>query len=128
MSPALDALLQKQDLTLKAQERCQKLRESLESYLSTLNVEHINTSQLGKIVDDYDTTAGKLDLRGLELEKQLQDIEEEVEEERVKLTESNLNEKLNLRVAIGLFVSSEGEVEIALIYGTMTWSTSIKYP
>ena len=118
-SLALDALMHKKDLALKAQERCQKSRASLKSYLDSLRVQHISMSQLGQSVDDYDATAEKLDLRALDLQKQLKDIDKEAAVERAKLTESNFNEKLSLRAAIGLFVESGDEVEMALIYGEL---------
>ena len=51
---------------------------------------------------DYEKAAEELDSRGLDLD------------------ESDHDEKLNHRVSIGLFVESEGEVEIALIYGGLS--------
>lgn len=66
---------------------------------------------------DYDKAAEELDIRGLELEGQLKDVEKQIETQREELTKSTFNEKLNRRVAIGIFAASEGEVEIVLIYG-----------
>lgn len=67
---------------------------------------------------DYDETAEELDLKGLKLKAQLKNIGNEIEVKQKKLTGStSFNEKLNRRVAIGLFATSEAEVEIVLIYG-----------
>ena len=66
---------------------------------------------------DYEKAAEELDIRGLELDEQLQDVDKEIEFERENLTRSSYNEKLNRRASIGLFTDSEGEVEIALKYG-----------
>jgi hypothetical protein len=116
-SPALEALLHKKDRKVKALERCKKSLVSLESYLSTLNVQYIAMSELRSVMADYDKAAEELDIRGLELKKELKDVEHEIEMARGRLTEGTFNDKLNRRAAIGLFATSEGDVEIVLIYG-----------
>jgi hypothetical protein len=116
-SPVLKALQAKKQRTFKALQRCKKAIQSIEAYLDTLNVQHIDMAKLGQVVADYDGTAEQLDERLLELEQQLNDIEEEMEAESAKLRGTTANEKLNLRAAIGVFAESGGEVEIALIYG-----------
>ncbi|KAF9465725.1 hypothetical protein BDZ94DRAFT_1320026 [Collybia nuda] len=115
-SPNLKALQGKKQRTLKALQRCKKSIQSVETYLATLNVQHIDMAKLGQVVIDYETTAEQLDERLLELEQKLNDIEEEITAEKAKLSGVTVNEKLGLRAAIGVFAESEGEVEIALIY------------
>lgn len=118
-SPALKALQAKKQRTSKALQRCLKSIQSVEAYLGTLSVQHIDMAKIGQVVADYDVTAGQLDEQLLELEQQLSDIGEEIDAERAKLQRTTVNEKLNLRAAIGVFAESEGEVEIALIYGML---------
>lgn len=116
-SPTLKILQAKKDRTLKALQRCKKSIESVEAYLATLNIQHIETAKLSQVVADYDATAEQLDERTLELEQKLSDIEEEIDAERVKLRGTTVDKKLNLRATIGVFADSAGEVEIVLIYG-----------
>jgi len=124
MSLALEALLHKKDRIVKALERCKTSLLSLESYLKTLSVQHVTMSELGSVVNDYDKTAETLDSRLLGLERELKDAEKEIKKERAKLADSTVNEKLNRRVAVGLFAASEDEVTIALIYGAFEDSDS----
>ncbi|KAF5369113.1 hypothetical protein D9615_010435 [Tricholomella constricta] len=123
-SAALSSLVSKRERTLKALERCKKAVASLESYLATMHVQHIDTTQLGKVVKEYDATAEELDNRMLELEGQLAGMDKEVEEEKSKLAGPKRNDKLNIRAVIGVFADVEGEVEIALIYAVhgATWN------
>lgn len=102
---------------MKALQRCKKSIESVEAYLATLNVQHIDMAKLSQVVVDYDATAEQLDERTLELEQKLSDIEEEVDAEPAKLRGTTVDKKLNLRATIGVFADSAGEVEIVLIYG-----------
>lgn len=117
-SPALEALLHKKDIAVKALARCKKSLASIESYLTTLNVQHIAMSELRAVMADYDKSAEELDERGLELEHRLEGFDKEIETERGVLTRDTFNDKLNRKAAIGIFAPSEGEVEIALNYGT----------
>ncbi|KAF5374163.1 hypothetical protein D9615_008847 [Tricholomella constricta] len=123
-SAALSTLLSKRERTLKALERCKKSMASLNSYLATLHVQHIDTAQLGKVVKEYDAAAEELDDRMLELEGQLKGMDKEVEEEKAKLAGPKRNDKLNIRAVVGVFADVEGEVEIALIYAVhgATWN------
>lgn len=113
-STALKVLNARKDRTLKALQRCQKSIQSVEGYLATLNVQHIEMAKLSQVVADYDTTAEQLDERSLELEQKLRDIEEEISLEQAKTT---VDKKLNLRATIGVFAESAGSVELVLLYG-----------
>jgi hypothetical protein len=118
--PNLKALQAKKQRMLKALQRCKKSMQSIEAYLDTVNIQHIDMVKLGQVVADYDLKAEKPDERSLELEQQLSDIEEEMNAELVKLQGATVNEELNLRAAIGVFAEAGGEVEIALIYGAVS--------
>ncbi|KAF9465723.1 hypothetical protein BDZ94DRAFT_299259 [Collybia nuda] len=115
-SPALKALQSKKQRTQKALRRCKKSIGSVEAYLTTLHVQHIDMAKLGQVMTDYNATAEQLDERLLELEQELNDIEEEIVVECAELQGTAIDKKLNLRAAIGVFAESAGEVEIVLIY------------
>ena len=59
-----------------------KSLESVESYLGTLNVQHIAMSGLRAVITDYEKTAEELDVRALELEAQLKSINGGIELEQ----------------------------------------------
>jgi peptidoglycan hydrolase CwlO-like protein len=114
----LDSLLAKKEWNQKALERSKKSIASLEAYLSSLNVQHVDVTELGKVMDNYDAVGQKLDEKVTKLEKTLKAIEADIKTERDKLREHSENAKLKKRAAIGVFAELEGEVEIVLIYGT----------
>ncbi|KAF9465724.1 hypothetical protein BDZ94DRAFT_1214090 [Collybia nuda] len=115
-SPTLKALQIKKKRNLMAIERCKKSIKAIEEYLNTLSVQHIDMAKLGQVVADYNTTTEQLDEQLMELEQKLSDVEGEIAAENTKLSGTNVNDKLGLRAAIGIFADSESEVEIALIY------------
>ncbi|CAA7266059.1 unnamed protein product [Cyclocybe aegerita] len=123
-SPTLKSLLSKKKQDEKALARVQKSLNSLETYLTSVKAEHLDVSKLQEVVRQYDTTAGQLDEKVTELEKQLKETDEAIAEERKKLAGPTGNEKLNLKATIGVFADIEGEVKIALIYAVScaTWS------
>jgi len=117
-SPLLVELLSKQKRVEKSLARTLKSLSSLETYLSSLKAEHLQVTKLQEVVEQYDSTAGDLDEKVTELEKELKETEEAIKEERKRLAGPTGNEKLNLKATIGVFADSEGEIKIALIYGT----------
>jgi len=124
-SPTLAALLLKKEKTQKALERCKKSISSLEAYLRTLNVERVDVSQIGNVMESYNIEGEKLDFRMLELEKELETIQGEINVEKRKLLGSVGNDELGLRAVIGVFAESEGQVEIVLIYGECLFSLEL---
>ena len=114
-SPTLTALLLKKEKTQKALERCKKSISSLEAYLRTLNVERVDVSQIGNVMESYNIEGEKLDFRVLQLEKELETIQGEINVEKRKL--KGFVGNVGLRAAISVFAESEGQVEIVLIYG-----------
>ena len=117
-STELKALELKRKQTEKALGRSRKAIASLETYLDSVNVQHVAVTALGEVVGSYESTCEKLDDQVTELEKQLVDLNSAVEAERKKLSGPTGNNKLNLKASIGVFADHQGEVEIALIYGT----------
>jgi septal ring factor EnvC (AmiA/AmiB activator) len=119
-SASIEALLSKKQRTEKALERCKKSSRSLEAYLSTLNAQHVDATALEKVIYNYEANGAVLDEKAMNLEKGLEDIDEQLENERKNLAGPRSNDKLHQRATIGVFAEAEGQVEMALIYGM--WS------
>jgi peptidoglycan hydrolase CwlO-like protein len=117
-SPTLTGLLAKQKQTEKALARANKSLDSLQTYLQSVNTGHVDVTKLHDIVRHYDETAEGLDDRVTKLEDELEELATAITAEQEKLSGPTGNQKLNLRASIGVFADSEGEVKIALIYGT----------
>lgn len=126
-SERLEELSFEKELTEKALARARKGMTSLEAYLSTLDVQHTDVTTLDLVIEHYDTSGGKLDRKILDLEKKIKRLEEEIKDERKRLTGAPRNVKLGVRAAIGVFAASEGEVAIALIYAVRAASWSAGY-
>lgn len=119
-SPTLTSLLAKQKQTEKALARAEKSLASLNTYLESVNTGHVDVSKLQDVVRHYDATAEELDEKVTKLEEELKELAIAITAEQEKLSGPTGNEKLDLRATIGVFADSEGEVKIALIYGTCT--------
>ncbi|KAJ7914298.1 hypothetical protein B0H13DRAFT_2462207 [Mycena leptocephala] len=117
-SPELTALLNKREKTANALARCQKSIASLEQYLSSLTAEHLDVSKLESVMDNYDSTGEKLDAKKSDLTEQLRKIDADFSFERDRIAVAHKNNKLRVKAAIGVFAQAEGDVEIALIYGS----------
>lgn len=106
-SDTLKELLDKQRRTYR-----QSLRTS-QCYLPRiLEIEHLRAS-----ASNYHKAVEELD-DGIEnLENVLAETNEARSIEKVKLSGPVGHPKLNLKVSIGLFADSEGEIKVALIYG-----------
>lgn len=116
-SEKLSSLQSEHTKTVKALARAQRALESLDTYLHSLDSQHVEVSKLQTIVESYDATAEKLDTKISELEQSKKRLEEEIEEEEKALEGPKGNVKLGLKSTIEVFANFEGEVEIALIYG-----------
>ncbi|KAF8636223.1 hypothetical protein AX17_003709 [Amanita inopinata Kibby_2008] len=136
-SPALDGLKSRKDHVSKALERCERMREALAKYLSTLHVEHVTVGELDKIVEGYDATEEKLDEKILDLQKQLSTIEEQILKEKDELGFSRCTAgffiqlfnqaTLGLRTSLSIFAEAEGEAELILKYAVTGASWSAFY-
>lgn len=116
-SAKLVDLQSKRDQLQKALGRAKKALESLENYLSTMNIQHVDSSNLTAVVDNYDSAAEKLDDRVLTLEKELKDTEDAIRaEQQVLLSPPEAHSLLKQRVSVGVFAGAGGEVELTLIY------------
>ncbi|KAF7318744.1 hypothetical protein HMN09_00386700 [Mycena chlorophos] len=122
-SPELVALLKKKEQTQNALTRCEKSIASLEQYLASLTVEHLDFSKIENVMDGYNTAGEKLDGRRSELTEQLKALDVEIESERKRVAVPHENDKLRVRAAIGVFAEQAGDIEIALIYAVphATW-------
>ncbi|KAJ7119768.1 hypothetical protein C8R44DRAFT_737530 [Mycena epipterygia] len=121
-SPELTELYDKREKTASALARCQKSIASLEKYLSSLTVEHLEASKLENVMENYDSTGEKLDARKYGLKEQLRIIDANIALERAQIAAPQENEKLQMKAAIGVFAEAAGNVEIALIYA-VPWAT-----
>jgi hypothetical protein len=110
--------LNKREKTANALARCQKSIASLEQYLSSLTAEHLDVSKLESVMDNYDSTGEKLDAKKSDLTEQLRKIDADFSFERDRIAVAHKNNKLRVKAAIGVFAQAEGDVEIALIYGS----------
>lgn len=116
-SPELAALLSRKEKTSSALARCQKSIASLEQYLASLTVQHLDVSKLESVMEAYDSTGEKLDAKQCELTEQLRLIDADIVLERARIAVPHENNELRVKAAIGVFAEAEGDVEIALIYG-----------
>lgn len=123
-SETLESLNLELTRTTKALARAGKALFSLETYLGSLDSQHLDVTKLTSIVQSYDSAAEKLDSKITELEGVKKRISKDIEEEKRSLAGPKANEKLRLKSTIGVFAEVEGEVEIALIYAASnaTWS------
>ncbi|CAK5270370.1 unnamed protein product [Mycena citricolor] len=116
-SPVLETLLATQALAETALARTERAIASLETYLGSVTVEHLDVSKLDSVIAAYDATGARLDARKAELGAQLLQLEGQVREERDRIAVPHENDQLRVRVAIGVFADAAGDVEIALVYG-----------
>ncbi|KAJ6519261.1 hypothetical protein C8R45DRAFT_1057782 [Mycena sanguinolenta] len=125
-SPKLSELLSQREKTTNALSRCEKALTSLEQYLGSLTVQHLEVSHLDKVLEQYDSTGGRLDAKKIELTEELRRLDSEISSERALIAVPHENSKLRMQAAIGVFAESEGAVEIALIYAVpyATWTAS----
>ncbi|KAJ7505898.1 hypothetical protein B0H11DRAFT_1976597 [Mycena galericulata] len=115
-SPKVVELLSKREKTANALTRCEKSLASLEQYLGSLTVQHLEVSKLENVLESYESTGARLDAKKLELLSELRLLDAEIAAERERLRVPNEENKLRTKAAIGVFAKEEGHVEIALIY------------
>jgi uncharacterized phage infection (PIP) family protein YhgE len=101
----------------KAFERCTESLSSLKAYLRTLNVQHLQISQLSEIMESYDAAAEQLDDKSLDLEEQISVMNAKIKVEQLKPAAPSENNNLKKSVGIDLSATVDGEIEITLMYG-----------
>ncbi|KAJ7100439.1 hypothetical protein C8R44DRAFT_716544 [Mycena epipterygia] len=123
-SPKLDELLKKREKTNNALTRCGKALASLEQYLGSLAVQHLEVSKLENVLENYESTGERLDAKKSELTDELQVLDAQIAVERSEIAVPQENNKLRTKAAIGVFAQAAGNVEIALIYAVpfATWT------
>ena len=82
-----------------------------------MNIGRLAASNLREVVNSYHTVAKELDHRNAELDNVLSETDEAISVEKERLSGHTGNDKLNIKVSIGIFADFEGEVDIVLIYG-----------
>jgi hypothetical protein len=126
-SPKLTELLNKREKTANALTRCDKALTSLEQYLGSLTVQHLEVSKLADVLDSYDSTGERLDAKKAALTEELRLIDTAVVGERAQLAVPHKDNRLRMKAAIGVFAQVAGNVEIALIYGGCLCSDWISF-
>ncbi|KAJ6553695.1 hypothetical protein DFH09DRAFT_1280758 [Mycena vulgaris] len=114
----LGELLVKREKTANALARCQKALASLEQYLGSLPVQHLEVSKLENMLESYEASGERLDAKKSELTQELRTVETAIAVERAQITAPHENDRLRTKAAIGVFAQVAGDVEIALIYDT----------
>ncbi|KAJ6555010.1 hypothetical protein DFH09DRAFT_1365962 [Mycena vulgaris] len=123
-SPKLVELLNKREKKAHALTRCEKALASLEQYLGSLSVQHLEVAKLADVLENYEATGERLDVKKSALTEELRGIDAEITVERAQIAVPHENDKLRMKAAIGVFAQAAGNVEIALIYAVpfATWT------
>jgi hypothetical protein len=91
--------------------------EGLETYLRSLEIEHLAPSNLHNVVNNYDMVAEEQDVRIADLKDELAETDEAISVEKARLSRPVGNPKLNLKVSTDLFTDFQGAVKLGLTYG-----------
>ncbi|KAJ7922929.1 hypothetical protein B0H13DRAFT_1980864, partial [Mycena leptocephala] len=123
-SPKLTELLSTRAKAANALTRCEKALTSLEQYLGSLTVQHLEVSRLDNVLEHYEATGARLDVKKAELTAELLRLDTEISLERTRIAVPHEDSKLRMQATIGVFAQAEGDVEIALIYAVpfATWT------
>ncbi|THU89057.1 hypothetical protein K435DRAFT_300756 [Dendrothele bispora CBS 962.96] len=114
-SAELDRLLDQKQRAEKALDRCKKSLKSLETLFSTMHIQHVDVSQLGDIMDSYETTAEKLDDKVTALEKEIKELDVKIKEQRAAAAPKNPKDT-GVCASIGIFAEQEGSIDLILVY------------
>ncbi|KAJ6459732.1 hypothetical protein C8R47DRAFT_1180717 [Mycena vitilis] len=112
----LEELANTRKTTANALARCEEALASVKQYLGSITVQNLAVAQLDSVLEQYESTAARLDARKVELTRELQRIDAATATEQAQLTVPPEHNKLRNRAAIGVFARNAGDVEIALIY------------
>ncbi|KAJ7037477.1 hypothetical protein C8F04DRAFT_952804 [Mycena alexandri] len=123
-SPKLVELLSAREKKSNALVRCEKALASVEQYLGSLTLQHLDVSKLDTVLQHYEATGARLDAQKSELTEELRRMDGEVATEHAAIAVPHENNKLRVKAAIGVFAETAGDVEIALIYAVpyATWT------
>jgi chromosome segregation ATPase len=116
-SPKLEELLSTREDKADALARCEQALSSLRQYLGSLTVQNLAVAQLESVLEQYEATGARLDVRKKGLTRELQRIDADIAAERALVAIPPEHNKLRNKAVIGVFAQTPGNVEIALIYG-----------
>ena len=122
-SPLLEGLLHKKALTEKALTRTNQSISALEKYIEKVGSASVKSSELGALVQDYESSMAQLDEKVMELEKELKDLNKKINAERENVAPKSVFD-LGYRVSVAVVSEKEVEVDLVLIYGAC--STHVK--
>lgn len=101
----------------KALDRYNNSIGSLETFLGSMHVEHINASNLDSVVDAYNKTGERLDDQVATLEEEIEKLDSEILLERHHLSGPTIDDKLRIQASIGVFAGVAGKAHLVLVYG-----------
>lgn len=124
-SAKLKDLLRQKERVEKALYRCQKSIDSVNTFQSSANVQHVAAKDLRNLQQGVESVSEELDTKLSELEQQVEQLTAEIDEEKKALGEVKTDDDL-LRQRISITVSAEKDCEagIILIYGACFQSIS----
>lgn len=119
-SAALKALLAEEAILLKSLDRTKLSVAALATYLGSLNIQHLEPSNLGAVLDSFRESGRKLDEELLSQDRELEELAEKVLQESSLLSQPSGDVRLRKQVSVGVFADGDVDVEIAVIYGAQT--------
>ncbi|KAF5371239.1 hypothetical protein D9758_004294 [Tetrapyrgos nigripes] len=111
----LDSLRLEKERTQYALDRCKRSLSSLETLFGTMNIQHVDVSNLSTIMKSYDSTGEELDEKVIELVGKMKEIEEKIKSETEAQGQKTKTE-LNIRVSVVVVAGAAGDVELVLTY------------
>jgi hypothetical protein len=121
-SPALEELGAKKNDVKSTLERSKRLLASLDTFSGSLSVEHLDPpSKLSAVLAAYEENAKPLQKTIFHSEKELKKLQDEYNAERRKLSTPHDDARLRVGASVGVFAQAEGELEITLIYGRLSF-------
>ncbi|KIY62942.1 hypothetical protein CYLTODRAFT_382970 [Cylindrobasidium torrendii FP15055 ss-10] len=127
---SLELELAQRNLSLKkkALERSEQSLSALESYLGTMNVQHVTPSGLSAVVSQYQTVTQGLDEETLALATEVKNLEAEVQREKEKLgTPKDWNSNLTRQVSVSVVTDVEGDIVLSVVYAVSAARWLAKY-
>ena len=122
-SNALKELFDKKRRLENSCERANKSLNGLETYLGSLDIQHLAVSNLLYVMHSNDMAAEDEDDRIAELKDDLAETDEAISVEKARLSSPVGNPKLNLKVTIDVDANFESSTSISLIYGRSFFSS-----
>lgn len=94
-----------------------KARQTISNYVEKIDVENLEISKFGEAMDIYDTAEEKWDDKGVELERGLFVIDEQIREEQDSVdAEIARKNKLRYQVVVNIFAEADNAIELDVAY------------